>query len=60
MKARLTTFILGLSMLFAIGAMPSKADAQVVVKVAPQHHNYHHRNVRHRYYRNGHAYYSNR
>ena len=32
MKARLTSFVLVLSMLIAIGAMPSKADAQVVVK----------------------------
>ena len=60
MKARITSFILGLCTLFAIGAMPSKADAQVVVKVGPQHHYYHHHYVRHRYYRHGHAYYSYR
>jgi len=65
MKTRLTSFVLGLSMLFAIGAMPSKADAQVVVQVGPQHHYYyHHRYYQHRYYhthyRNGHAYRSYR
>jgi hypothetical protein len=60
MKARLTSFVLGLSMLFAVGAMPSKADAQVVVKVGPQRHYYHHHRYYHTYYRNGHAYRSYR
>ena len=46
MKARLTYLILGLSMLFAIGSIPTQADAQVVVKVGPQHR-YHHRHYRH-------------
>jgi len=50
MKARLTCWILGLSMLFAIGLIPTQANAQVVVKVGPQHH-YHHRYYRHTYYR---------
>jgi hypothetical protein len=35
MNAHLTTFIFGLSMLFAIGSMATPADAQVVVKVRP-------------------------
>jgi hypothetical protein len=55
MKTRLITFILGLSMLFAIGPMAMPAEAQVVVKVGPQHHYYHHRYY-HTYYRHGHAY----
>jgi hypothetical protein len=59
MKARLTSFLLGLSMLLAIGSIPTQADAQVVVKIGPQHQ-YHHRYVRHRYYRHGHSYYSYR
>jgi len=50
MKARLTHLILGLSMLFAIGSIPTQADAQVVVKVGPQHR-YHHRYYHHTYYR---------
>lgn len=59
MKARLTSFILGLGMLFALGSMATAADAQVVVRVEPQHH-YHHRYYRHTYYRHGHAYHSYR
>jgi hypothetical protein len=59
MKARLITFILGLSMLFALGPMATPADAQVVVRVGPQHHYYHHRYY-HTYYRHGHAYRSYR
>jgi hypothetical protein len=55
MKARLMYWILGLSMLFAIGSIPIQADAQVVVKVGPQHRYYHHRPYRHTYYR--HHYY---
>ena len=58
MKTRLITFILGLSMLFAIGPMATPAEAQVVVRVGPQHryyHHYHHRYY-HTYYRHGHAY----
>jgi hypothetical protein len=41
MKARLTYWILGLSMLLAIGSIPMQADAQVVVKVGPQHRDHH-------------------
>jgi hypothetical protein len=61
MKARLTTFILGLSMLFALGSIATPADAQVVVKVGPQHR-YYHRNHHyyHTYYRHGRAYRSYR
>jgi hypothetical protein len=36
MKTRLASFILGLSMLFALGLMATPADAQVVVKIGPQ------------------------
>jgi hypothetical protein len=61
MKARLTTFIFGLSMLFALGSMATPADAQVVVKIGPQHRYYHHHHrYYHTYYRHGHAYRSYR
>lgn len=55
MKVRLTSFILGLSMLFALGPISTEADAQVVVKIGPQHryhhrHYYHHTYYRHHYY----------
>ena len=60
MKTRLITFILGLSMLFALGAVAMPADAQVVVRVGPQHRYYHHHRYYHTYYRNGHAYRSYR
>ena len=50
MKSRLTHFILGLSMLFAIGSIPTQADAQVVVRVGPRHH-YRHTHYRHHYRR---------
>jgi hypothetical protein len=59
MKTRLTSFILSLSMLFALGLMATPADAQVVVKIGPQHH-YHNRYYRHTYYRHGHVYHSYR
>ncbi len=55
MKTRLIAFILGLITLFAVGPMVTPADAQVVVRVGPQHHYYHHRYY-HTYYRHGHAY----
>jgi hypothetical protein len=48
--------VLGLSMLFMLAAVPTPADAQVVVKVGPSHR-YHHRHYRHVYYRHGHRYY---
>jgi hypothetical protein len=48
MKARLTYWILGLSMLFAIGSIPTQAGAQVVVRVGPRHH-YRHTHYRHHY-----------
>jgi hypothetical protein len=58
MKSHLTRWILGLSMLFAVGAASKPADAQVVVRVGPAHrHYYHHHYYRHAYYRNGHRYY---
>jgi hypothetical protein len=56
MKKLLTSGILGLSMLFSVGTMPERADAQVVVKVGPTQHHYRHR-YRHVYYRHGHRYY---
>jgi hypothetical protein len=59
MKTRLASFILGLSMLFALGLMATPTDAQVVVKIGPQHQ-YHHRYYRHTYYRHGHVYHSYR
>jgi hypothetical protein len=52
MKTRLIAFILGLITLFAIGPMVTPADAQVVVRVGPQHHHRYY----HTYYRHGHAY----
>jgi hypothetical protein len=56
MKKLLISGILGLSMVFTLAASTSEpADAQVVVKVGPQHH-YHHR-YRQVYYRHGHRYY---
>jgi hypothetical protein len=54
MKTRLIAFILGLITLFAIGPMATPADAQVVVRVGPQHHSRH--RYYHTYYRHGHAY----
>jgi hypothetical protein len=60
MKARLTYWILGLSMLFALGSMATPADAQVVVRVGPQHRYHHHHRYYHTYYRHGHAYRSYR
>jgi hypothetical protein len=48
MKARLTYLILGLSMLFANGSIPTQAAAQVVVRVAPRHH-HRHTHYRHHY-----------
>jgi len=42
MKARLTYWIFGLSMLFALGVMSIPASAQVVVRVGQNHHHYHH------------------
>jgi hypothetical protein len=56
MKKFLTSGILGLSMLFSVGAMPERADGQVVVQVWPTHHHYRHR-YRHVYYRHGQRYY---
>ena len=53
MKTRLIAFILGLITLFAIGPMATPANAQVVVKVGPQHHRH---RYYHTYYRHGHAY----
>jgi hypothetical protein len=52
MKTRLTYWIFSLSMLFALCAMSTPANAQVVVKVGthhppPRHHHRHH----HRPYR---------
>jgi len=60
MKTRLIAFILGLITLFAVGPMATPAEAQVVVKVGPQHRYYHHHRYYHTYYRNGHAYRSYR
>ena len=56
MKTRLIAFILGLISLFAVGPMVTPADAQVVVRVGPQHRYYHHHRYYHTYYRHGHAY----
>jgi hypothetical protein len=49
---------LAFSLLFVLpllaGGFSKPADAQVVVKIGPQHHYYHH----HHYYEHRHAYYS--
>jgi hypothetical protein len=50
MKLRLTRLILGLSMMFAVGAMCTPANAQVVVRVGHSRH-YHHRHYHHHPYR---------
>jgi hypothetical protein len=54
MKARLTRWIFGLSLLLAMGVMyaPTPADAQVAVRVGPRHHRHYH----HQYYRHHRSY----
>ena len=48
MKVRLGRWLMGFMMLFVLaGAMPTPADAQVIVKVGPQHHRRYHRRYRH-------------
>jgi hypothetical protein len=48
MKARLTYWVFGLSMLYALGAMSTPASAQVVVRVGQQNpHHYHHHHHHH-------------
>jgi hypothetical protein len=47
MKIRLTRWIFALSMMFALGAMYTPADAEVVVRVGHRHPR---RHYRHRHY----------
>jgi hypothetical protein len=58
MKGLFTSWVLGLCMLFSLTltAAPTPADAQVIVKVGPQHRHYRHYR-HHYYYRNHHRYY---
>jgi hypothetical protein len=56
MKKLLLHGILGLCMFFTVAASPAPAEGQVVVKIGPTHHRYHHR-YREVYYRHGHRYY---
>jgi hypothetical protein len=56
MKNLLVRVVLCLSMLFMLTAVPTPADAQVVVKVGPSHR-YHRQHYRHVYYRHGRRYY---
>jgi len=58
MKTLLASWILGAIMLFTftLTAAPTPAEAQVVVKVGPQHRHYRHYR-HHYYYQNHHRYY---